>query len=113
MHELTIITDILETAKQAARENNLKKINKIYLKIGKLQQVVPEMLEFSFQVVSRDTIAQGAALKIETIPIKVNCKACLKETIVKENIYICPACDRTHLEILTGKELMITSIEGD
>lgn len=113
MHELKIIQDIFPIIKNVARKNHLKSINKVFLRVGKLRQVVLEFLQFAFATVAQDTIAANAELIVKLIPITATCKTCQQQFAVGENIYICPYCDSVDLEILTGKEIVLESVEGE
>jgi hydrogenase nickel incorporation protein HypA/HybF len=113
MHELSIIQNIFPIIENVAKENHLKIVNKVFLKVGGLRQVVLEFLQFAFTTVSKGTIAENADLIIELIPITVDCKNCQKQFTIEENVYICPSCDNTELEVLTGKEVVLDQIEGE
>ncbi|MCK4797476.1 MAG: hydrogenase maturation nickel metallochaperone HypA [Spirochaetes bacterium] len=113
MHELSIITNIFKKIEEVAENNSLIKINKVKLKIGIMRQVIPEFLRFAFEAVSKDTKAEKAELEIEYIPIKMKCNSCANEFIVENNIYICPLCNNTKLDILSGQEIILQSIDGD
>ena len=112
MHELSLIQNIFATILKIAADNQLQRITKVTLQIGQLRQVVPEFLQFAFTATAKDTIAAEAQLVIEHIPITVLCQSCSQKFTVTENIYICPYCQSTKLEILSGKEIIIASIEG-
>ena len=113
MHELGMITNIFTIIDQVAQENHLIKIHRIKLKLGKLQQIVPEMLTFAFDAVAQDTIAEGAMLDVEYVPIRMKCNHCEQEFIVDDHIYICPECSHTNLTMLQGMEIILESLEGD
>lgn len=113
MHELGIISNLFTIIEEVAEENDLVKINKVKLKLGKLQQIVPEMLTFAFEAVAKGTKAEGAALEVEDLPIKMKCKGCQSEFIVEEHVYICPECSGTSLTMLEGMEIILESLEGD
>lgn len=113
MHELSIIQNIYNTIKDIAAENNLKVIKKVYLKIGALRQVVPEFLTFAFEHVTADSLAQGAELIIEVIPVQILCHTCQQQHTVTDNFYVCPNCNSADIEIITGKEIVLASIEGE
>lgn len=113
MHEFSIMQSIFKLIKDVAVKNNLIKIDKVVLKIGKLRQVFPDFLQFAFETVSQNTIAKGAALIIEEVPITMCCKSCQKEFMVEHNAYICPSCGAAKLELLTGKEILIASVAGE
>ncbi|OGT21610.1 MAG: hydrogenase maturation nickel metallochaperone HypA [Gammaproteobacteria bacterium RIFCSPHIGHO2_02_FULL_42_13] len=113
MHEFSIIQDILKTIEQTAVKNNLKKINKATLEIGQMRQCIPEFLQFAFETLAKDTIASGSKLIIREIPVKALCVQCKKEFKVIGDSYCCPHCDSVELDILSGKEIILSSIDGD
>jgi hydrogenase nickel incorporation protein HypA/HybF len=113
MHELGIIQNLFTIIEEVAEENNLIKIHKVKLKLGELQQVVPEMFTFTFEIVAKGTKAEGAILDVEYVPIRMLCKTCNNEFIVEEHVYICPECAQTNLTMLEGMEIILESVEGD
>jgi hydrogenase nickel incorporation protein HypA/HybF len=113
MHELKIIQDIFPLIEKAAKDNNLKSLTKVILGIGKLRQVQREFLQFAFTIMAENTIAKGSALIINPIPITVFCQDCKKEFIVHDNFYVCSECGGVSLNFLTGKEVILESIDGE
>jgi len=113
MHEFSIMQGVFKLLEDIAVENNLIKINKVMLKIGKLRQVFPDFFQFAFENISQDTMASGAELIIEEIPITMRCQLCKQKFAVERSTYICPACEATKLDLLTGKEVLIASVEGE
>jgi hydrogenase nickel incorporation protein HypA/HybF len=113
MHELGIIQNLFTIIEEVAEENNLIKIHTVKLKLGKLQQIVPEMFTFAFEIVAKGTKTEGATLDVEYVPIKMRCNTCNNEFIVEEHVYICPECAQTSLTMLEGMEIILESVEGD
>lgn len=113
MHEMGILSNLFTIIEEIAEENNLVKINKITLKLGKLQQIVPDVFTFAFETVAKGTKAEGAALDVEYVPIKMQCNTCNNEFIVEGHVYICPECAQTSLTMLEGMEIILESVEGE
>ena len=113
MHELKIIQDVFPLLENVAKENNLKSINKVVLGVGKLRQVQSDFLKFAFEIIAKGTIAEGAELVINLIPITIFCSFCDKKFDLSEHVYACPECDSVAIEVLTGKEIIIESIDGE
>ena len=113
MHELSVISSLFKIIEEVAEENHLTKITTVTLKLGKLQQIVPEMLTFAFETVSQGTKAEGARLNVEYAPITMRCNACQTQFIVEEHLYLCPACKQTDLTMLQGAEILLESLEGE
>lgn len=64
MHEVAIAQSILDITQDTARENNAKKILSINIKVGELSCVNLDSLQFAFECISQDTLAEGAKLVI-------------------------------------------------
>lgn len=73
MHEMSVTQAMLDMALEHA---NGQRITDIYLQVGKMSLIVPECVELYFEYLSRDTLAQGAALHFETAPLELTCLDC-------------------------------------
>lgn len=107
--------NILDIILEYAEKNNAKKIHKVNLKIGVLSDIIPEWAQTYFDMLSKDTIADKAKLDIDKIPIRIKCESCGNDfTLGKgEMNFFCSKCKSTDIEILSGREFQITSIEID
>lgn len=69
MHDLVAAQDIVKAAVQTAKKNKLKKITSIVVKLGTIvehnQEILPSNLQFNFELVKRNTIADQARLIIK------------------------------------------------
>ena len=65
MHELSIAEELLNIITEKARQVGIQKISRIDLRIGEFSGVLPDALVFAFEMLSRDTMSQGARVKIE------------------------------------------------
>ncbi len=113
MHETAIATELLNVLLSEASRNNLRRITGMRLRVGAFRMVVPELLQGAFEVVSQGTLAQGATLEIESVPLRARCGNCQKEAQLEDYIFYCPACGAILTEILSGKELDLFQISGE
>jgi hydrogenase nickel incorporation protein HypA/HybF len=113
MHEIRIAEDLCAIVLEAAYSERLSKVTKINISFGQLIQIVPEIFEFAFRETVRNTVAEDAELSIEIIKVRMYCKNCGSEFQVNDSLFSCSNCSSTDLEIRSGKELFIKSIEGD
>lgn len=111
MHELAITEGIMEAAIPEAEKHGAKKILEIRLKIGELSGVIPECIQEYFSIVSQGTIAEGAAIRVEKIPITVRCRSCGKESVLERRRIRCPHCDSADIELISGREYYVDSLE--
>ena len=119
MHELSTMQSILDITLDYAAKYNAKRVTKIFLEIGELSGFVPDWMQNYFDMVSEGTIAEKAELLIERIPAVVRCEVCSKEyRLSAEDLsffsFKCSDCgDASKIEILSGKEYNLKSIEVD
>ena len=110
MHEMSIAEGILNIAFDYARQNNSNKISKITLKLGDMSGVEIEALNISFNILTKDTIAEGAELVINRIPIIGKCNKCGKDFKITNYNFFCPECEGI-LILQSGRELQVESLD--
>ncbi|MBQ9166478.1 MAG: hydrogenase maturation nickel metallochaperone HypA [Oscillospiraceae bacterium] len=113
MHELAITQSILDIAAKAAQEHGVKKVREVRIKLGEYSGVVPQCVQYYFDVISKGTVAEGAVLKMERLPIIMRCNQCNWEGHIDKRNIRCPECDSTSLKLLQGREFYVDSLEVD
>ncbi len=114
MHEVSIAQSILDIAITECRKAEYKRINSISLRIGKVSGVKVQSLLFAFDIIKIDTIAQGATLICEEVPVAGYCPECHNNfEVATELILACPECGGTRFKINGGRELDIVEIDVD
>lgn len=111
MHEFGITQNILSIALSHAEKEGANKILKISLKIGEMTQIVDECIRFYFDQLSEGTIAEGAELVVENVPIKVRCSNCGNVKEASDYDFTCPSCGNICVEFVNGRELSVESID--
>ena len=112
MHEMGIALQIVEIATDSLPADlGQARVAAVNLKIGKLAAVIPESLRFCFDVAVKDTLLAGAKLAIEEVPVVAKCNDCDAQWTIDEPVFVCKTCQSGSLEILSGRELDIESIE--
>jgi len=107
-----IAMQILEiaTASIPADEGDVH-VERVNLRVGKLAAVVADSLRFCFEIAAKETPLEGAELDIVEIPVVAKCKACNTEWTIEGPVFTCEKCKSGQIEILSGRELNIESIE--
>ena len=111
MHEVSIMDDAVRMAVDAAKKAGASRVLALRLRVGALSGVVPEALRFAFDVVCRDTIAEGSSLEVTTVPAAAWCPVCSAEFQCADFINECPRCHNPNGELRRGRELEIASIK--
>ena len=110
MHEVSMMQNTLDIAIAQARQNGATKIDRLTMNIGELSGVIPEALEFAFEVLIGGTMAENAQLEIKTIPVVCYCQECDRNFQPHNYIYECPKCQRISTDIIHGRELELVSL---
>lgn len=111
MHEMAIATEVLELVQETAALHKADRIVSVTLLIGELTGVEPESLRFCFSALADGTLAQGADLTIETVPLICRCYDCAGEFPISQYRFVCSDCHSTSVEIVSGRELCVKNIE--
>lgn len=113
MHEVSIMQNSIKIVLEKAKENNLKNISKITIKIGELSGVMSDSLIFAFNSLSKGTIAEGAEFLIEKVDATAMCNDCGITFKIDHFNKLCPSCNKFSTNILSGYELYVNTIEGE
>lgn len=111
MHELSLCEGVLQVLQTEASKQSFNKVKTVWLEIGELSSVEPEAMLFSFDVVTRNSLADGAVLKIISVPGSAWCMKCSKSVTVKQRFDDCPDCGSAQIQVTGGEEMKIKELE--
>ncbi len=114
MHELSVMTNILRTILDHAHKNEVSRIVAVNLRVGELTDLLDEWMQKYFDHLSKDTLAEGALLKIERSPVVLTCRECKQALNIDRSNWgkaICLECGSNDLALTAGKEFYIKNIE--
>lgn len=109
MHELSVTQRILEIALKHGQQATT--ITDIHLVIGQLSSMVDDCIQFYWDLISEGTTAQGACLHFKRLPAIMRCQHCQTEYPLQVDCFACPTCDSTAVELITGDEFYVESIQ--
>ncbi|MDO5043256.1 MAG: hydrogenase maturation nickel metallochaperone HypA [Slackia sp.] len=113
MHELGIMTGVVDSVTQAAQANGALKVLKVSLSVGRMTEAIEDALQFAFEALTdRDPLYEGAQLEIAMVEPRSRCTEC-GNVYEHDRFHVsCPSCGGFG-ELIAGKELRIDSIEVD
>lgn len=111
MHELAITQSILDISLRHAKEANAKRITDINLLIGQFSSIVDDSVQFYWEIISKDTIAQGSSLHFERVPAEMICNDCGHTFHPTEKTFECPSCSSYSVRVTKGEEFRVESID--
>jgi len=111
MHEMSVAQSILKIVLNEAERNGATKVKIVRIRAGELRGIVRDQLAFFFDFITKDTLAEGAILEVEQVPIKGKCKSCEHVFMVQNYEFLCPECTSKDVDVLEGLELVVKEIE--
>lgn len=118
MHELSIVTSIVETVTETLNtlpdSSRGARVLEVRLRVGALSSVIPESLEFCYGIASEGTPLEGSRLVVNVLPVVMHCAACGVDVELEGvQSFRCPRCGEPCSDMRQGRELEIDSIEID
>lgn len=111
MHEMAITMSMLDLVLAEAARAGASRVVAVKVVVGEMSGVVDRFIQTNFELISRGTPAEGAALSFRNVPKQARCRKCA-QVYHPTNIYwACPECQSTEFEIIAGNELYVESIE--
>ncbi|KZL49130.1 hydrogenase maturation nickel metallochaperone HypA [Nodularia spumigena] len=107
MHELGITQNIVAIVSEHAQG---AKVQRVVLEIGQLSAILPDAIEFCFDICTQGTVLVGAVLEIREIPGLARCRECGAEIHLDKPFGVC-GCGSVQLDLIAGEELKIKEIE--
>ena len=108
VHELAICTAIAKIAHQTAAG---RPVERVRVDIGHLRQVVPDTLRHSWEMVVFGTELDSVPLEVREVPAIIECRDCGARTELDLPILRCGQCDSTAIDVVSGDELLVTSLD--
>jgi hydrogenase nickel incorporation protein HypA/HybF len=112
MHELSVAHAVVSTVVDALPSPETR-VTQVRLRIGELSGIVPQALEFAYDVAAEGTPLADAALVIERSPVVIDCPACGAQQLPSAKDFHCPTCGILCGNVIGGKELDIIDITLD
>jgi hydrogenase nickel incorporation protein HypA/HybF len=130
MHEWALAEAVIAAASQIAKKEQLKKVTKVTIKVGELQQVELNILKFALSQL-KPTSFQNAKFRITRAKTTLKCRVCghtwlfekqLLDKSTAEAIHFvpevahtyikCPKCGSPDFEITEGRGVWLENIKG-
>lgn len=111
MHELAVTESLLEIALRHAPTESRVRITGLSIVVGQLASIVDDSVQFYWDIISKDTLAEGARLHFRRIPAELLCLDCGRHYTPSRDMLECPDCVSVHVKILSGEEFYLEAID--
>ena len=113
MHELSVALRIVQALhEELVGEPDDLRISTVSLQVGTLTGLVPEALEFSWDMATDGSLLKGSKLDIRLADAAGYCQRCQQEQPLNNLVSMrCPVCRDPISQITRGNELEILTVE--
>ena len=114
MHELGVTRSIVDIVVRKGTEQRARRVVSVRLIVGKVRNFEQAWVQRYFDRCARGTIAEGAAVHIDYVPITFYCERCgatFAFEFGNNRRVCCPECGSGDYRMITGGELLIKEIE--
>jgi hydrogenase nickel incorporation protein HypA/HybF len=108
MHEFGLAEGVLDTVRRRAGGRPVRRVR---VRAGVRHGVDEESMAMAFRFVAEGTEADGAALDLVTVPVRLACRACGYEADSFDVLATCPRCAGEEVDLAGGDELILESLE--
>ena len=114
MHELGLMTGVLDAVTQSAVEAGATKVLKVTLSVGEMTEAIEDCLTFAYEALTEEnTLFSGSELEIHMVKPRSRCLDCGLEFDHDRFHVTCPQCGSPATQLIAGRDLRIDSIEVD
>jgi len=101
MHEVAVIQGVVKTILQSLAQAGASRVTNVQLAIGRSGHFTEENAQQHFEVLTKDTPAEGASLTISWLPATLQCLSCFHRFNSAEAAEQtrCPKCGDMVMEI--------------
>ena len=118
MHELSVALRIVEALDEELADEAVSidsgelAVSAVTIQVGALTGLVPEALQFAWDMATDNSRLQGSKLNIEWIDAAGYCPVCQADrTITNLQSFRCPVCRTLIEQIVGGNEMEILTME--
>ena len=111
MHELSVTESILEIAVRHGQNAGATRITNLHLVIGQLSSIIDDSVQFYWDIISKDSLAEGAKLHFRRIATLLRCLDCDHEFTPEKEDFACPQCGSIRIKVSAGEEFFLEAID--
>ena len=111
MHELSVTESLLKIAVEHAEKAKAGRVTDLHIVIGDLASMVDDSIQFYWDIIAKDTIAEQATLHFRRVPAELQCNTCSARYQPTDEELICPNCHGIGATIIAGEEFFLESID--
>ena len=112
MHEVSIAESLIETITKQAKRIGATPIAAA-ISCGQLNPINDEVMQFAFEVATKDTLCEGMTISVKHMPWGGVCNDCKHEFDFDIYSPMCPKCKSMEFDMADDAPLQLDEIEFD
>lgn len=104
MHEMALVAGVMRIIEDQAVVQGFRKVKTVFLEVGCLSHVDPELMRFAFNAQRPGTLAAEARLEIIATAGRAWCLECSESVPLSRRGDPCPQCDVYKLTVIAGQD---------
>jgi len=113
MHEGAIVRSLLDIAEKIKEDEQLIRVTRIKIIVGKFHQIVEEVMMMHFGIMKKDLSGfEDTELLMIEKDVVIKCVDCGEVSNLTEPVFYCLKCSSPDTDFISGNELYIEKIEG-
>ena len=113
MHELSIVSSLMDIITADAREKSLQKVTFVRMIIGALSSANLRSVEFALEHLKHGSILESATFEIVLENAQSRCTKCARLFEPRPPFLMCPACGKPSSVFVKGRDIYIDYYEGE
>ena len=110
MHETMVAQSVFDSVLEQATKYNKKPLS-ITISCGQFNPINDEAVSFAFEMVAKDTICEGAKLKVIHKPLVATCRDCENKFDFDITAPACTKCQSSQFDFKEDAPLLLEEIE--
>jgi len=112
MHEVHLVRAIVDTVGKQAAAQGARRVKLVKIRFNPLTSHSAEHVQFSFEVVRKETrLLQDAVLALTQVAPLVRCAKCGHQFETDHLPDVCPKCDSLDLKAVNSTEMVLEGFE--
>ncbi len=112
MHETSLAAGLLRIITEEAQKHHVHRIVRVRLGLGLLACIEAQTLTACFALLAENTVAAGAHVVIEILPLPCTCRQCHEAFTLTQRHFICPACHSKDIDFSGGHGCTLLGLEA-
>jgi hydrogenase nickel incorporation protein HypA/HybF len=107
LHEYSIVQALIERVEQEAVARGAKRVVRLWVRLGELSGVEPQLLATAYDTFRERTICEGAPMELDRVPASWECRRCACPV---RGALRCGQCNGP-AALVAGDEIVLSRIE--